>query len=65
MVYLGQELFLMNGFDYILLFFDRIYRIYWILSISSPPASPERLAMAGRRKLRKTKKYPDNPVYPV
>jgi hypothetical protein len=25
----------MNGFDFILLFFDRIYRIYWILSISS------------------------------
>ncbi len=24
------ELCLMNGFDYILLFFDRIYRIYWI-----------------------------------
>ena len=43
----------MNGFDYILLFFDRIYRIYWIKFHQFLP------------EIDKDKKYPDNPVYPV
>jgi hypothetical protein len=33
--------------------------------VSSQPASPERLAMAGRRKLRKRKENPIDPANPV
>jgi hypothetical protein len=40
----------MNGFDYILLFFDRINRIYWILFFFASWGNKE---------------YPDHPVNPV
>jgi len=36
-----------------------------VFSPSSPPASPERLAMAGRWKVRKQQKNPNNPACPM
>jgi len=45
-------------------FICRLWR-HWIFVLPSPPASPERLAMAGRREGQKNNKNRLDPVDPV